>query len=84
MYGTSKAWADNLRCFRDGKLVKSKKGNWPEENDIGLPMENVPPPTMHKLLNGERLFSKFRPSQFVNVSKFINCDLRSSFYNIKV
>lgn len=60
MYGVSKAWADNLRCFRDGKLAKSSKGNWPEENEIGLPMENKPPPTMHEILNGERLFSKFR------------------------
>ena len=61
VYGTSKVWANELRSFKGGKLAKSDKGNWPAENDIGLPMDNPPPPTKHELLNSERLFSKFVP-----------------------
>jgi dual oxidase len=59
MYGVAKAWADALRSFKDGKLARSKLGNWPQENDIGLPMANPPPPAIHDLKNADRFFSKF-------------------------
>ena len=58
MYGVAKAWADALRSFEGGKLAKSKKGNWPAENDIGLPMANPPPPANHKLMDAKRFYSK--------------------------
>lgn len=59
MYGTSKVWANKLRSFKDGQLAKSTAGNWPEENKDGLPMENPPPPTEHKLMKTDRLFSEY-------------------------
>ena len=57
MYGVAKAWADALRSFKDGKLAKSEDGNWPAENEIGLPMANPPPPANHKLMDAKRFFS---------------------------
>ncbi len=57
MYGVAKAWADALRSFKDGKLAKSEDGNWPQENEIGLPMANPPPPANHKLFDAKRFFS---------------------------
>lgn len=56
-YGVAKAWADALRSFKDGKLAKSEKGNWPEENELGLPMANPPLPSVHQLRKVSRFFS---------------------------
>ncbi|XP_033120692.1 dual oxidase-like isoform X2 [Anneissia japonica] len=64
IYGTSKAWADALREFEGGRLTKSSRGNYPQENDIGLPMANPPPPveaSNHTLKNAERFFKLGNP-----------------------
>ncbi|XP_077863233.1 dual oxidase-like [Saccoglossus kowalevskii] len=61
MYGTSKAWADALRSFEGGRLAKSEIGNFPAENDIGLPMANPPAPADHKLKDAKRFFKLGNP-----------------------
>ncbi|XP_070541735.1 dual oxidase 2-like isoform X2 [Ptychodera flava] len=64
MYGINKAWADGLREFKDGLLAKSKRGNFPIENSLGLPMANPPPPAeaeQHKLKEVERFFRLGNP-----------------------
>ncbi|XP_071952320.1 dual oxidase 1-like [Antedon mediterranea] len=64
IYGTSKAWADALREFHGGRLSRSHRGNYPHENDIGLPMANPPPPAEahnHTLRNAERFFKLGNP-----------------------
>lgn len=74
MYGVAKAWADALRSFKDGKLATSQKGNWPQENDIGLPLANPPPPSYHKLLDAKRFFSMSFQNTFigeVNIDNFM-------------
>ncbi|XP_033120574.1 dual oxidase 2-like isoform X2 [Anneissia japonica] len=61
VYGTTKAWADALRSFKDGKLAG---GEFPEKNTIGLPMANPPPPAEsadHKLRDVTRFFKLGNP-----------------------
>lgn len=59
-YGVSKAWADALRSFKDGKLasVNENGEEYPEINDIRLPMANPPPPKDHVLKKINRFWSK--------------------------
>ncbi|XP_022093825.1 dual oxidase 2-like isoform X3 [Acanthaster planci] len=69
VYGTTKAWADALRSFEGGRLADNSKNNpnekgFPEENTIGLPMANVPPPAEakdHVLRNVRRFFKLGNP-----------------------
>lgn len=71
MYGTSRAWADQLRTYSNGTmdpnglLATSHNGLFPEYNTVRLPMANPPPPTLHEefvkkheLLPVNRFFSK--------------------------
>ena len=51
MYGTTKAWSDALRSFKGGRLADNgAKGEhqFPQQNDIRLPMANPPNPVDHK------------------------------------
>eukprot|EP00117_Sycon_ciliatum_P014232 scpid13674/ scgid14577/ Dual oxidase 1; Large NOX 1; Long NOX 1; NADPH thyroid oxidase 1; Thyroid oxidase 1 len=62
IYGTSKAWADVLRSFKDG-MLRCWDSNclYPERNTIGLPMANPPPPFDHKLKSAKRFFMLGNP-----------------------
>ena len=65
MYGTTKAWADALRSFKDGLLAATndsdpKNNYFPAVNKIRLPMANPPPPRDHYLKNVNRFFSKYK------------------------
>jgi hypothetical protein len=54
----------------------SEKGNWPQENEIGLPMANPPPPANHKLMDAKRFFSKFLRDLFLIVHLLLYHGLR--------
>ncbi|XP_071953912.1 dual oxidase 2-like isoform X2 [Antedon mediterranea] len=67
VYGTTKAWADALRSFKDGKLASNEdrgEPQFPSENIIGLPMANPPPPAesdQHTLRDVTRFFKLGNP-----------------------
>ncbi|XP_038077765.1 dual oxidase 2-like isoform X2 [Patiria miniata] len=69
VYGTTKAWADALRSFEGGRLADNSgnvagEGGFPEQNTLGLPMANVPPPAEainHKLRDAKRFFKLGNP-----------------------
>ena len=61
MYGTTKAWADALRSFKNGRLAdNSAEGEpqFPQRNTIGLPFANPPNPAEHMYRDAKRYFSK--------------------------
>ena len=61
VYGTSKAWANQLRSFRGGRLAdngQEGEPEYPERNTIGLPMVNLPDAAEHRYRDAKRYFSK--------------------------
>jgi len=54
IYGTTKAWSDHLRLYKNGTLAPrgllatSHDGLFPDYNTINLPMANPPPPFYHR------------------------------------
>ena len=70
IYGTTKAWADNLRSFKGGRLAdngQEGEPQFPERNTIGLPMANPPNPVEHKYSNAKRYFSKSKSEYVTNM-----------------
>ncbi|KAK6179799.1 hypothetical protein SNE40_012075 [Patella caerulea] len=66
MYGTSKAWTDTLRSFKDGKLLSNDESqlipeSFPVKNTIRLPMANPPPPREHELKPVNRFYRLGNP-----------------------
>ncbi|ESO87606.1 hypothetical protein LOTGIDRAFT_235056 [Lottia gigantea] len=66
MYGTSKAWTDTLRSFKNGELLaegneEDIKLSFPNQNDIRLPMANPPPPREHILKPVNRFYRLGNP-----------------------
>lgn len=70
-YGTSKAWSDQLRLYKNGTLAPhgllatTPDGLFPEINTLRLPMANPPPPVhhstyteKHEIAKVNRFFSK--------------------------
>ncbi|KAK3606272.1 hypothetical protein CHS0354_037948 [Potamilus streckersoni] len=69
-YGTSKAWTDSLREFKDGPLrgrlaalnpYADIKDSFPARNTIRLPMANPPPPREHVLKPVDRFWRLGNP-----------------------
>ncbi|KAK3606271.1 hypothetical protein CHS0354_037947 [Potamilus streckersoni] len=69
-YGTSKAWTDALREFKDGPLrgrlaaldpYADIKDSFPAQNSIRLPMANPPPPREHELKPVKRFWKLGNP-----------------------
>lgn len=71
IYGTTKAWSDHLRLYKNGTLAPrgllatSHDGLFPDYNTLRLPMANPPPPFYHRdfvmkheTYKVERFFSK--------------------------
>jgi hypothetical protein len=71
IYGTTKAWSDHLRLYKNGTLAPhgllatSHDGLFPDYNTLRLPMANPPPPAnhstfteKHKTFKVDRFFSK--------------------------
>ncbi|XP_030832129.1 dual oxidase 1 isoform X2 [Strongylocentrotus purpuratus] len=68
VYGTTKAWADALRSFKDGRLADNGEiggePQFPEQNTLGLPMANPPNPIAEgaaRLQRSERFFKLGNP-----------------------
>lgn len=62
VYGTSNTITNNLREFKGGRLETSDSGKLPAKNDRRLPLSNPPPPTSHKVLPVDRLYSMYSSS----------------------
>ncbi|GFG34861.1 hypothetical protein Cfor_10393 [Coptotermes formosanus] len=74
IYGTTKAWSDHLRLYKNGTLAPhgllatSHDGLFPDYNTMRLPMANPPPPSyhsdfakMHETFKVERFFKLGNP-----------------------
>ncbi|PSN41143.1 hypothetical protein C0J52_05201 [Blattella germanica] len=92
VYGTTKAWADHLRMYKNGtvdphgKLATSNEGLFPEINSVRLPMANPPPPFHHSVYvrdyarNGCKLIQNLHKSNISNELKHGTIRTCNSFW----
>ncbi|WKX98615.1 hypothetical protein Q1695_013921 [Nippostrongylus brasiliensis] len=56
VYSVMEAWVATMRSFQNGTLKEGSQKRYPPLNNPHIPLNNPPPPQIHRLLNPDRLF----------------------------
>ncbi|VDM57623.1 unnamed protein product [Angiostrongylus costaricensis] len=56
VYSVMEAWVATMRSFENGTLKEGNQKRYPPLNNPHIPLNNPPPPQIHRLLNPDRLF----------------------------
>ncbi|CAJ0580698.1 unnamed protein product, partial [Mesorhabditis spiculigera] len=56
LYSTQEPWVAALRSWKNGRLSEGDMKGYPPLNNPHIPINNPPPPQIHRLMNPERLF----------------------------
>ncbi|KJH47788.1 animal hem peroxidase [Dictyocaulus viviparus] len=56
VYSVMEAWVATMRSFENGTLKEGNHKRYPPLNNPHIPLNNPPPPQIHRLLNPDRLF----------------------------
>ncbi|XGW18396.1 hypothetical protein V3C99_002767 [Haemonchus contortus] len=56
VYSVMEAWVATMRSFQNGTLREGTQKRYPPLNNPHIPLNNPPPPQIHRLMNPDRLF----------------------------
>uniref|UniRef100_A0A1I7XQ64 Animal hem peroxidase n=1 Tax=Heterorhabditis bacteriophora TaxID=37862 RepID=A0A1I7XQ64_HETBA len=56
VYSTMEPWVATQRSFKNGTLEEGPMKGYPPFNNPHIPLNNPPPPQIHRLMNPDRLF----------------------------
>ncbi|KAK6741023.1 hypothetical protein RB195_009088 [Necator americanus] len=56
VYSVMEAWVATMRSFENGTLREGNVRRYPPFNNPHIPLNNPPPPQIHRLMNPDRLF----------------------------
>ncbi|KAK6052506.1 hypothetical protein COOONC_09988, partial [Cooperia oncophora] len=56
VYSVMEAWVATMRSFQNGTLREGSQKRYPPLNNPHIPLNNPPPPQIHRLMNPDRLF----------------------------
>ncbi|VDM68320.1 unnamed protein product, partial [Strongylus vulgaris] len=56
VYSVMEAWVATMRSFENGTLKEGNTKRYPPLNNPHIPLNNPPPPQIHRLMNPDRLF----------------------------
>ncbi|CAD6199146.1 unnamed protein product [Caenorhabditis auriculariae] len=56
VYSTNEAWVMSMRSYHNGRLLEGPIDGYPPLNNPHVPLNNPPPPQIHRLMSPDRLF----------------------------
>ncbi|PAV57045.1 hypothetical protein WR25_26113 [Diploscapter pachys] len=56
IYSTQEPWVATQRSFKNGRLLEGPMPGYPPFNNPHIPLNNPPPPQIHRLMSPDRLF----------------------------